>query len=509
MAKGAGKGRGGLCEPCEVRWLLLARLGRCVCTVICLFLVGGPAAICGGIYFLVSATQDGRSADIAAYNVAVAEWESTHRAAFAAAAFSFSGPQHSGVAASPLTDNSDAAAMRAADGDGEIKVDYAHLRYRVAAGSVLGSQQLLLESSGSCANPMSCTISVAAGPAPGSTLPPPSTPYPSMTIRPVNVEEVSRASLTYTRSGKTHSCDNIGWSSSSTSCSYICENKGAGYKWVNGRCQRAMLATAYCLKVSDGGVPGAAFTAAASGPACFGSNPERWTAPMPSFPAAYATLDPGMPLEVRSERDPFVVAWRLTGGSLWFGLTTAQKLGIGAGLLVVGCVLLACPCGILAYVLRQKKLQKPGAYAQMGAPGSLPFPAAPPPGPGPAPGTAIGYPAPPPQGYAPATSAVSYAPPAGYGYPPTAAGGYAPAVATPYPQAGGAPLQPPATAAYAQGGAAAYPQAGAAAYAPPGAIAYSPPGYTSATAEPTFTAVAYSQPATQPATNPYYSSGKK
>jgi hypothetical protein len=53
----------------------------------------------------------------------------------------------------------------------------------------------------------------------------------------------------------------------------------------------------------------------------------------------------GLFVFLRSSLDPYIVVSKLTKGSFDFGLSAAQQRGIGAALIAVGCVLIACVIG--------------------------------------------------------------------------------------------------------------------------------------------------------------------
>lgn len=210
-------------------------------------------------------------------------------------------------------------------------------------------------------------------------------------------------------------------------------------------------------------------------------------------------------LTFRSDKDPYVVAVKLTDGSLDFGLTLKQKREIGGSLLGFGVLMTCCLCVVAAVVFKKcgkdktkrqnfvGRLQHGKNYQPVqGVPvysphdGGTPYqqqgdaygapqagyqPGYPPPQPG--------YPqqaGPPGAGYP--QQLASYPPQPGAGYPPQPGAGYPPQPpnAGPNPPWGAAPAQPPA--AYPQQGVWGAPQAPAG--PPPAANPYGayPPGPT-------------------------------
>jgi hypothetical protein len=194
-----------------------------------------------------------------------------------------------------------------------------------------------------------------------------------------------------------------------------------------------------------------------------GLGPRRYTL---STSAPTTVTFPNVRVTVRSSEDPYVVALRLTSGSLTFGLSTQQKASIGSALLIIGLVITVATCGGTYAVVRgcaRKRQQAPlqgypqgAVILQTGAGGGPPmgqtgpYYAQPQQQPGFAMGGAPGYPPPPqaqaygaypPQqqqgmGYPPQQQG-GY-PPQGMGFPPQQGGGYPPQG---YPPQGGYPMQ--------------------------------------------------------------------
>ena len=73
-----------------------------------------------------------------------------------------------------------------------------------------------------------------------------------------------------------------------------------------------------------------------------------------------------VPVTVRSNRDPYVVAMQETGGTLQFGLSNPTKLVVGVSLLVCGVVIFSTLCICIS------RMPKPQPYIFAGAPGLPP-----------------------------------------------------------------------------------------------------------------------------------------
>lgn len=190
--------------------------------------------------------------------------------------------------------------------------------------------------------------------------------------------------------------------------------------------------------------------------------------PMSSSPGYFSMAS--VPITIRGSGDPWVIAGRVTGGSITsFGLTTGQKVGVGIGLLIAGLLLSLLPIVAVYAIVRccaSKNtvsqpttttviVQQPASFQQQAIPMAQPYPAAGYPAAQPWP-TQQGPPAPSAYGQQPQYPAAAYPaspyaqapapqyPPSGYpqsGYPQS---GYpAPQSGYPAPPQSGYPAQQP------------------------------------------------------------------
>eukprot|EP00741_Cyanophora_paradoxa_P003002 tig00000658_g2914.t1 len=277
---------------------------------------------------LADAARDDRSKSINEYNQAVVDWGTTHRAPFAPAAFRVGGPA-STLDTSTNTDGADAARIRNGDSDPSIRTDYTSARKQAPLPSLLAAGPKALAVSGECASADACTISVS-GPG-GSAV------YPSLTFRPTRLDEVPRSSLTYSETIRTGPNTQTDVSrpcretSEAVSQSCASSNKGGSdYEWRAslGRCLRSQRVASVCVQVNY--ASGSTFVAGSTRP-CFNNTIETWTRMEEVSPATWEPTGTEI-VEVRSARDPLVVASRITGGVRRPSLATSNHRRLDLGL---------------------------------------------------------------------------------------------------------------------------------------------------------------------------------
>ena len=285
---------------------------RAVC---CLFLVG-PTLIAAGIALLSTAAVDGRGNGVGAVNSAAAAWLAAGGGLGAFANRSYVLASSGGQ---PLALGSTTAPDSYPDADGLSQAGATTQSYlsTASAGRPFPAQSF---SPGAI---VSATLTGSA-----------------TTTFPVQPFALTTASFTCPQKQSASDCNNArcpgGYVSGSTCSTYY-------------------ALTGICLVVTPetdaldaaGCAPQGAFS---YGGASSGLTRFAYTAYSSSLAAqaAFATAA----VRVRSNKDPYYVALKVTGGSLSFGLTTAAKASIGSAMLIVGIAITIAVCAGTYYMLR-------------------------------------------------------------------------------------------------------------------------------------------------------------
>ena len=119
--------------------------------------------------------------------------------------------------------------------------------------------------------------------------------------------------------------------------------------YIQSLCFTAEYDDAQILKLSgvaSAGSPASASLSETKG--CFYDTADSMFDIQPQSPAKYGPkpVSPiNLDIEIRHRDDPFILAQRLTKGTLDFGLSQAQNAGIGLGLLIAGLLIYVMMCG--------------------------------------------------------------------------------------------------------------------------------------------------------------------
>ena len=298
----------------------LRELGACVFRTICCLFLAGPILIAAGIAMLVSTSVDDRGNEVSVVNSAATAWLAAGGglSAFAGRTYTFSS---TGV---PLVPASTTTADTYPDSNGLSQAGAA-TQYYFSTGQPFAAQTF---------NQYGTAPVTFTGTIPGG----------------------SPTSLTF--SAQVYGLSSVPCNSgqSATDCQRTkCPSGAATGSPLT--CNTYYALSAICLVVTPetnaldaaGCAPQGAFSA----PGSFSSGLTRYSyTAYASQTTAQAALSAPMPVRVRSNKDPYYVALKVTGGSLSFGLTTAAKASIGSAMLIVGIAITIAVCAGTYYMLR-------------------------------------------------------------------------------------------------------------------------------------------------------------
>jgi len=301
-------------------WQLERRVCGCMCCLICV----GPILVVLGLVFLLSATSDTRGDLINEYNVAVDAWTDTHRANFEKALFRFGNSTNG-----PLSFmKQDTSADTLNDHDKDIHT-YNYLKYTAVLSDAITPKPWLANSKGSLVFWPADTNSSRSVP---------------FTDNPTLMSDTI-----YTAKDLQCSPSTSTTSSGSTDCNSACNQKGGTWNYATSICTVHSYLSQYCLKVDNNWNPSNIYGGLGCTPSTSWSTSTYVHTFNPTIIAFTGTVT------VRSANDPYIVAEHLTGGSLNFGLTRAQKAEIGIILIITGGAFLLPVVLITYFVVRYYK----------------------------------------------------------------------------------------------------------------------------------------------------------
>jgi len=296
----------------------------CICCLCCT----GPLVILLGVIFLLSATNDTRSDLVNQYNAAVSEWNAAARAQFAIAG-NFSVLAKTGTAT--LVPNTTADPI---NDSGDDLDSYTPLKYSIVApvlnsviytGQDQDQQYLTFEWNNTS---------------------------PNKTFYQFAVPTITLGTQVLGPNQLSQKCNVTG---GNPNCAQVCHNEGGQWNSISQTCTIFQEIVNFCTKLSYDNVSKWLPDNSYGGIGCtygpYGDwYPEGYeTYPVPSYNSPVNF--PPTPLMLRSVKDPWVVAQYLTDGSLSFGLSTGQKIGIGMILIIVGaCLELPICLGVFCLV---------------------------------------------------------------------------------------------------------------------------------------------------------------
>jgi len=368
-------------------------LGRhiigCVCCLMCI----GPILTIIGIVYLASATSDGRTALINQYNGAADYWTSTELAEFSGLAVT------TVLAAGSTTLPAVTSGDNVNDATAKL-TPYNRMRYEASVDyGATPPAAFNFQIGGANVVPAGYTLTCS--------------------YQYVHASQMSCS----TQNGQ------------SNQCYTACANQGGVWNNPTLECAFLVGASRVCVKVSKTGTSWAANTTFSSSdnggcfPCAYAGNGGTALSTTYGFCTDYAVVQnviyPNavscnriIPTSVRNARDPWVLLAKGSSGSMSFGLTTGQKLAMGAAFLAIGGLLtLVVYGGLYSFIKCMVRRQGGSGYSQMNTGGyqSQPVGYAPAPGYGAQP--AYGAP---PQGYA---APPAYGAQPGYGAAPAPYGG--------------------------------------------------------------------------------------
>eukprot|EP00475_Leptophrys_vorax_P016211 TRINITY_DN2265_c0_g1_i5.p1 TRINITY_DN2265_c0_g1~~TRINITY_DN2265_c0_g1_i5.p1 ORF type:complete len:373 (-),score=67.26 TRINITY_DN2265_c0_g1_i5:68-1186(-) len=282
-----------LCQG-PVRFLV-ERFGNQVVWVVLSGCVG-PILTIIGIVFLVEAVEDTRSKLVAQYNTAIDNWNNQYRAQFVnASGFQFASANTTGV----FTNTTASDSLNDSPKSGETFKSY--VPYKFSSASTLPVAAGVYSYNFVIQDQANETLYNNSGL---------STAYKSIVSVSCSTDEAKK----YASSG---GCKEV-----------KCTNRGGSYSYTTNECTITKYASGFCFLVeaSSNG-----WTQSGGGGCGFSSS----NGIMRVDQSSPIYVIPG---EVRSSKDPYVVAASLTSGSMNFGLTASQNNAIGTSLLVVGLV---------------------------------------------------------------------------------------------------------------------------------------------------------------------------
>jgi len=161
---------------------------------------------------------------------------------------------------------------------------------------------------------------------------------------------------------------------STSESSSSCESSNGEYS--DSRCYHYYVLSGVCVKVSEqNGLIN--YDTTNGGPGCeysngFPADSGRWI-PSQYIKVPYSqgqVIDRlfsfSVPITVRHQKDPYVFAEQLTQGTLQFGLTPGQKLGVGVVLMVIGgFFILPCVGFAILFAVCFRRRRHGGSYHQI------------------------------------------------------------------------------------------------------------------------------------------------
>eukprot|EP00026_Physarum_polycephalum_P010261 Phypoly_transcript_10418.p1 GENE.Phypoly_transcript_10418~~Phypoly_transcript_10418.p1 ORF type:complete len:306 (+),score=18.92 Phypoly_transcript_10418:363-1280(+) len=289
--------------------LWLWKLEKRTCTILCVLLWFGPLVILvGGIVML---SPDTRSIAIGKYNDAIDDWTNTYRDQFASNFININETKSS----FNLTANTTPDVLK--DKDSRFKT-YIPFKYLISLHQLIAPK--------TWSSPNSTIVNFRIN----NTI----VYFENVTLMQENTITVC--------------CD----SGPCTECTSY------GATWDGSKCWGTYVLTEFCIKFDeDKGVWGPSRDPG-GGYGC-GLDGDDWHTQ--SFahvnPSSYRLYDFSGNFTVRSARDPYIVAAKLTGGSLNFGLSRAEKLRIGLLLVICGSIFLT-PVAIIFVVCCRHMMKK-------------------------------------------------------------------------------------------------------------------------------------------------------
>jgi hypothetical protein len=414
---------------------LFALSRNLICCFCCFFFVGLILLIVG-IVSIGAAIADNRSVLVGKYNEAVDQWTESYRSDFAQQSSFYEATSKSNktafqpdVSADTLKDKNggyksyDAFKFVASTATSDnVTLDISSNKYALSDYLDKVSQKVLTKDELGCGEAFDqCTTS---------------TRYTS-----------NRASTTV-------SCKPL--------CTDICSNRQGVWDSTSKKCTITKYLSKVCLVLEKVNRDWRIYRNSFKDAGCYYASYDDDMKTDAFFPGLYSTSRPSsLSLELRSNKDPFYVADRLTNGLLNFGLTASQNAANGVTLLIIGSLFIGLPicCCMGAAKLIGASINGHSTYSvppmfinqtyaagpgkvNGGAPyppnNSTPYPGGPAPGPYP-PSQYGGAP------YAPSAPQQSYQsyPPSQQSYPPPQQGFYPPpSQGQGYAQPGGYPPQP-------------------------------------------------------------------
>lgn len=286
--------------------------GRRVCGFITFLLCFGPCCIIVAIAMFVVAAKDPRDHHIATYNQAVDLWAGSEYQNFANLKLAMAVYDNQDSPRLCINDTS----MDSIDDSGRTIHQYSgYLKYTYT-GSILPqsvsspSQRIQVENIGS-----------------GNDA--------SVQVKAYNAYSEGPSQLGCTHSSSTSSSSSY----SPYTCAQYCYNQKGYWQMGIDRCYFIQYLKEVAVVVQSDGT--------------FLSNPigyQDYTSTQPdSVGASYTTSSREMPditVTIRSVYDPYLTIYKLTHGSLWFGLTSRQYATIGIAFIAVGAAMIALVAGL-------------------------------------------------------------------------------------------------------------------------------------------------------------------
>jgi len=295
----------------------------CIYCLICL----GPFLIIIGLIVLFSAaTSNSRGDETKLYNKSVDAWTSTYRAEFATS-----------MGWTTFLDDNDKATLTADTTTDPLNDDhtsdlhsYVALKYTLPLAAIIPT--LTFETDSYDAGLYNQTLTFNSTDSSHSVV--------SFNLLQILLAQATNAQM---------NCDVSGTQSDTNSCPNVCQNKYAGvYDSFEGECDVLQVIKSFCGKVSlVSGQWGPDFTNGGYGCGPSLALPSSGTFPVETYTNVAPPNDGdivdfgGVTVTLRSAHDPYIAAAQITGGSLDFGLTKAQKAGAGLIIIIIGAVFMA------------------------------------------------------------------------------------------------------------------------------------------------------------------------
>ncbi|KAJ3040194.1 hypothetical protein HDV00_011290 [Rhizophlyctis rosea] len=297
----------------------------------------GPVLVIVGIVFLVSASTHSREKKIAQYNDAVQQWTTSIRTPFSQATFGMTYP----TPAQPMVPQTSPSKgmMTVTDSDTSQIQDYTPLFF--GAGSAVpfspnGSYVITTVNANGVAGWFKFDV------------PPEITKTVSQTTM--------RCRTSYDCNARTQKTTDYNNCIAKPYCSTVCSGTYGG--WLDNSetlCSYYSTLRSICLQVADGGA-GVGYKLATATSltnnklGCDYSNGFEPATYVPSISAGNPSSLSSFVL--RQAGDPYITLQAVTSGTGAFGLSTGQKAGMGAGLLIAGIVWMILLCVVLFLIVR-------------------------------------------------------------------------------------------------------------------------------------------------------------